>query len=343
MVDEKKPQEEHNIELKSAEIANLWTSYMSETSTICYYENFLANVEDKEIRSILEIAMQTSKTNVEKLTSFFIKEKIPVPDGFSIEADVNRQSNRLFTDNLYIFFIQNMSKIGMEANGYALSTCARFDMSQYYTERLHETANLFNKTSEVMLSKGIFIRAPYIPAPNMVEYVHKQSYLAGWIGHRRPMNVVEMTGVYYNLIRNQLGRTVSTGFSQVAKSKQVRDYCIRARDIADKHVEIFGSILSDEFLPAASSWDTLPTASTSPTFSDKLIMFYFLTLNGIGVGNYGRNLGTSPRRDIGLHYTRLMSEVGLLAEDGANIMIENGWLEQTPLAPDRDQLANQKK
>jgi hypothetical protein len=28
------------------------------------------------------------------------------------------------------------------------------------------------------------------------------------------------------------------------------------------------------------------------------------------------------------------------AEDGANIMIENGWLEQPPQAIDRDQIAN---
>lgn len=58
------------------------------------------------------------------------------------------------------------------------------------------------------------------------------------------------------------------------------------------------------------------------------MMFYLLTLNGIGIGNYGRNFSASPRRDIGLYYTRLMSEASLLAEDGANIMIENGWLEQ---------------
>ncbi|MCM2535776.1 DUF3231 family protein [Neobacillus pocheonensis] len=28
------------------------------------------------------------------------------------------------------------------------------------------------------------------------------------------------------------------------------------------------------------------------------------------------------------------------AEDGANIMIENGWLEEPPMAVDRDELIN---
>lgn len=71
-----------------------------------------------------------------------------------------------------------------------------------------------------------------------MEYVQKQSYIAGWFGHRRPLNAIEMSQIYFNLIQNQLGRTLLMGFSQVAKSKQVRDYMVRGRDIADKHVEI---------------------------------------------------------------------------------------------------------
>ncbi|WP_419158854.1 DUF3231 family protein [Rossellomorea sp. BNER] len=30
------------------------------------------------------------------------------------------------------------------------------------------------------------------------------------------------------------------------------------------------------------------------------------------------------------------------SEDGANIMIDNGWMEQPPLAADRDELAKRK-
>lgn len=79
---------EHKIELKSAEIANLWTSYMNDTMTICLLDSFLSNVEDQQTRSILEFAMQLSKAHIQKLTSFFNEEQLPVPDGFSIEADV---------------------------------------------------------------------------------------------------------------------------------------------------------------------------------------------------------------------------------------------------------------
>ena len=46
-------------------------------------------------------------------------------------------------------------------------------------------------------------------------------------------------------------------------------------------------------------------------------------------------LGTSFRRDLGSVYNRLLLEIQLLAEDGANIMIENGWLESPPKASER--------
>lgn len=62
---------DHKIELKAAEIANLWISYVNETMSICFIENFLSNVEDEEIRSVLEFSIQLSKGHIHKLKSFF--------------------------------------------------------------------------------------------------------------------------------------------------------------------------------------------------------------------------------------------------------------------------------
>jgi hypothetical protein len=333
-------QTEHNIKLTSAEIANIWTNYMSDTATICILGIFMSHVDDKEIRAIIEFAMQLSEAHVQKLQSFFNEEQHSIPDGFSLKTDVNKEVPRLFTDDFHLFYIQNVGKIGLEFYTQSLSNCARLDLCEYFTECLNESARLLNKATEVMLKKGSFIRAPYIPTAKKVEYVNKQSYLAGWFGDGRPLNAIEMSNIYFNLIQNQLGRTLLMGFSQVVKSQQVRDYMVRGRDIADKHVEIFGSLLSKEFLPSASAWDTLPTDSTIPPFSDKLMMFHTVTLNAAGIAHYGRSLGLSYRRDLGADYVRLTAEIAQFIEDGANIMIENGWLEQPPQAVDREQLVN---
>lgn len=313
---------------------------MNDTLAVCMLGSFLTHIEDNEVHAVLDGAMK-SQTHVQKLKSFFTEEKVPIPDGFSEPKDWSPEAPRLFTDDFYLFYLQNLGKQGLEFYAMSLANSARLDICEYFTECLSESAKVFNKATEVMLNKGTFIRAPYIPPGQKVEYVQHQHYLAGWFGHRRPLNTIEMSNIYFNLIENQLGRTL-LGFSQVATSKQVREFMVRGRDIADKHVEIFGSLLSQEFLPSASIWDTLPTESSTPPFSDKLLMFHTTALKANGIAHYGRSLGLSPRRDLAANYVRLTSEIAQYAEDGANIMIEHGWLEQPPQATDRDQLVKHK-
>jgi hypothetical protein len=296
-------------------------------------------VEDKEIRSILEHSLQLSQAHVRKLTSFFIEEQLPVPDGFSEEKDCIKQAPRLYTDDFYLFYIQNIGKAGLQHYTMAIGNCARLDLCEYFTECLNESTRLLNISTETMLNKGTFIRSPYIPKPHSVEYVQKQSYMHEWFGNHRPLNVIEISNLYFNLIQNQLGRSLLMGFSQVASSDTVRDFMVRGRNIADKHVEIFGSLLGDEYLPSASAWDTLPTDSTVSPFSDKLIMYHVMTLNAAGIIHYGAGLAQSPRSDLAAAYVRLISEITQFCNDGANIMIENNWLEQPPQTVDRDQLA----
>lgn len=332
-------QTEHKLLLTSAEIANIWSGYINDSLAVCTLGNYLSHVEDTEIRSVLEFAMQLSRAHVQKLKSIFIEEQFPVPDGFSEKLDVNNETPRLFLDDFYLFYIQNIGKIGLEFYTLALANSARLDLCEYFTECLNESAGLLNKATEIMLKKGTFIRAPFIPFPKKVEYVQNQSYLAGLFGHGRPLNAIEINHIYFNLIQNQLGRSLLIGYSQVAKDEKVRDYFIRGRNIADKHVEIFGSLLSKEYLPSASAWDTLPTDSTYAPFSDKLMLFHAATLNSAGIAHYGRSLGQSPRSDLGEIYVRLTAEILNFAKDGTDILIKNGWLEQPPQAADRDELA----
>ncbi|MEK3887498.1 DUF3231 family protein [Bacillus sp. FSL K6-3431] len=43
----------------------------------------------------------------------------------------------------------------------------------------------------------------------------------------------------------------------------------------------------------------------------------------------------SHDQDLGLVYTRLMAKIAKYAEEGANIMIDNGWMEEPPKAANR--------
>lgn len=111
----KSSETKHKVDLSSSEVASIWQSYMSDSSAICTIGTFLSNVEDKEIRSVLQYAMQLSQAHVQKLETFFTEEQMPIPQGFSTKSDVNKDAPRLYTDNFYLFYIQNIGKIGLEA------------------------------------------------------------------------------------------------------------------------------------------------------------------------------------------------------------------------------------
>jgi hypothetical protein len=47
--------------------------------------------------------------------------------------------------------------------------------------------------------------------------------------------------------------------------------------------------------------------------------------------------------DLSALYVRLSAEIALYAEDGANVLINHGWLEEPTQADDRNALINQPK
>jgi hypothetical protein len=73
------------------------------------------------------------------------------------------------------------------------------------------------------------------------------------------------------------------------------------------------------------------------------MMFHTTALIAAGVGYYGASMGSSFRRDLSVMYSRMIAEIGQFAEDGANIMIDNAWLEQPPTTVDHNALVSSKK
>ncbi len=333
---------EHNIGLSSAELAGLWSTYMGDSSAICLFKHFLRQIKDSQIQPILEYALHLSNNHISRITSIFKEENCPIPKGFTDE-DVNLDAPRLFSDPFYLFYIKEMGRLGMANYTISLANSTRFDVIDFFSEALDSSKELHNQATVLLLEKGLMIKPPYIPMPEKIDFVKRQNILTGWLGERRTLNVVEISHLYSNIIRNLHGKSVLIGFSQTAKTKEVSDWMMRGKEIADKNIEIFGSLLSEDDLPAPMTWDTEVTASTVPAFSDKLMMFQVQSTNGIGMMDYGTSVGMSLRRDLGTHYMRLAAETLQYAEDGMNIMIKHGWLEQTPQMVDRHALANSKK
>ncbi|MFC0273379.1 DUF3231 family protein [Metabacillus herbersteinensis] len=331
---------EHQTKLTSSEISSLWMTYQSSTMIICGVKYFLATVKDEDIRVILKYALDYSEKRVQTVTQILNSEQYPIPIGFT-EQDVNTEAPRLFSDTMMLIYMLNMGRMELTACSMMLTFSARDDIAAFYTDYFTESNELMNRARRIALIKGIFTRHPYIPTPGQVDFVKKQSFLAGWFGDQRPLLGIEIANLVYDAERNAIGEALITGFSQVAKSKEVRQYMLRGREISAKHFEVFSSILHEEHLSTAKNMTSEVTNSTLSPFSDKLMMFHVTGLSASGIGQYGIAISVSPRRDVGVMYTRLIAEIAKYSEEGANIMINNGWMEEPPKAADRDELAKE--
>lgn len=328
----------HQPELTSAEKGNLWTSYQNDSMAICGIHYFLQNIVDEDIRAVLEYALDISRQHVKKVKKIFSQENYPIPQGFT-EHDVNLNAPRLFSDKLYLLYILNMGKFGLSSYSLALSLSSRNDVINYYSTCLEETTKLHNWSKKVAIQKGVYNFPPKMPKPDHIDFVKKQSFLSGWFGDRRPLLGVEIGNLVFNAKRNSLGQALITGFSQVAESSEVRNYLERGREIAGKHLEVFSSMLNKNHLSATENLTAEVSDSSTPPFSDKLMMYHITALIASAMGQYGVSAAASPRHDISVTYARLVAEISHYSEDGANLMIENGWVEQPPQAADRQDLA----
>ncbi len=330
-------QTDHNVRLTSAEIGQLWSSYMADTMSNCVLNYLLNSIEDSEVRSVIQYALSLTQKHIERLQTIFRLEKFPIPVGFT-DQDINVSAPRLYSDSFYLEYTRNMAKAGLPMCGMALSMSAREDVRDYYSECVASATELYNKSAGVLLSKGLFIRAPYISIPENVDFVRKQNFLNGFLGEQRSLLATEIGQIYANLQTNAIGRALLLGFSQVTTSERLRQYFMRGAEIAKKHIEVLHKILLENDLPTPTTWDTDIMDSTTAPFSDKLMLFHTTFLVNSGFINYAASVSSSMRRDLALHFSRMGTESLQYGEDGLNIMIDHGWLEQAPQVDDRKAL-----
>ncbi|WP_099355084.1 DUF3231 family protein [Fredinandcohnia onubensis] len=333
---------ESQIRLTAGEIAQLWMQYLNDSASVCVLSYFLEKAEDDEIKPIIKFALELSQSHIKKITAILTEEKNVVPSGFSLKEDVDVTAPRLYSDSFVLNFINQMSKVGLTSYAASVSASVRDDIKNYYMECLSETMQLYKKSTDLLLSKGLFVRPPSLPNLEKVEFVKKQWFMLDVVGEKRPLTAAEVANLFSNLQRNALGVATLTGFSQVAQNKDVKQFFLKGLEIGNKHIKLFRSKLEESKLPAPMGWDSEITNSTAHTFSDKLMMFFTSGLITLSVGYYGTAVSQSPRGDLSTMYNRLSLEVQMYAEDGANIMIKKGWLEQPPMAYDRDELIRKK-
>jgi hypothetical protein len=247
----------------------------------------------------------------------------------------------MFSDSFYLHYIKNMAKVGLTNYSMGLSMTSRQDVRAFFQESLSQVSALDQQITGLLESKGLYVRPPFIPTPDSVDFVDTKRFLSGGFfgfGDKRPLLSIEIAHLFSNIQTNGIGKCLMIGFAQCAQSPQIQKFFNRGMEISDKHIDIFAGILKKEQLPFSVSLDSDALDSTEAAFSDKLMLYHVSVLVTAGFGNYSVSAASSPRKDVAADYMRLAAEIAQYAMDGAKLAIEHEWMEEPPIAPDRKEL-----
>jgi hypothetical protein len=333
----------NNIKLTSSEIAQLWMTYIGDTMSKCVMSYFEKTVQDPDIHAVVRFTLDSVEKHLEMASDIFKSVSFPIPVGFR-EQDVNLDAPKLYSDTFMLHYIKYTTRFALMNQGIALSMATREDVRKFFDEYVDSYKDLSNRADSVLLEKGLYVRSPYIPIPDRVEFVDERTYMGGFIvdflGKERPINAMEIAHAFSNIQINTLGNALITGFAQVTKNNDLRNFFERGKHISEKLVTVLSALLKEEELPSPMSWAHEVLGSTTPPFSDKLMMFHVTTLIGYGMSSYGMGVSNSMRADIGSIYSRFAVEVMQYSKDGIVMMINNGWLERMPEALKRSEVTN---
>jgi hypothetical protein len=330
---------EHKIRLTSAELSNLWANYMSDSMSVCMLTYFLEKVMDTQTKPLIKKALDVSLEHIKKITEIYKKDQHPIPDGFTLEKDLNIRAKPLFGETFYLHYLKQMTRVGISSYGLSLSLAAREDIRSFYETCLTEAIKLDNDVTDLLLNKGIYVRAPFISTANNIEYVQDNSFLNDLFGKHRPLLAVEIAHLYGNVQTSALDKAIVMAFSQVAESSKVRKLMVKGSNLSDENIADLTAKMLESQLKAPMTWNDTVLNSTEAPFSDKLMMFHVSTIVSVRIADFGAGLAVSIRKDLPLMYTKLMAKVGDYSESIAKLMIENNWLEKPPQAEDHDDLA----
>lgn len=131
-------------------------------------------------------------------------------------------------------------------------------------------------------------------------------------------------------------------FSQVTQSKEVRKFLEDTEKTSDTQIQALSKIMNKDNLPIPRSIETEVTVSTDSPFSDKLMLYHIGFLFQTAQAYQGVGLATAMRTDLVTTYEAIILKNLIITKKWFNLMVENKWLEQPPLAPNRKEIAKDK-
>ena len=333
--------EKDKLKLTSSEIGTLWGEYVTGTAVDIVNRYMISIIEDESIKAVFEDAIKTFEKQKQQIVVFLEKEKFPVPIGFT-ESDLNKGAKKLFSDIFCLNYLHIMTLHGLLGHSTSLGVSVREDLRFFYDSCDNDGKRMYHQTIDLLLEKGNFQRDPlFYPAENP-EYVSSKDFADGIFGKGRMLAATEIISISFNLKKSIMAKTLAIAFSQVTQTKEVRKFLEYAEKIADQQIKDFSKIMQTDNLPVPKSWETEVTTSTDSPFSDKLLLYHTGFLFQAAQAYHGAGLASAMRTDLVSTYEGTILQNLMLTKKWFNIMVENKWLEQPPLAPNRKEIAKGK-
>lgn len=209
----------NDTRLTSSEITSLWVQYSRETMAICISKYVLATAKDFEVRSLFEFCLELSQKHLKVLKKILNAENFPLPKGFT-DKDVNLEAPPLFTDVLWLHYIHTMTIHGLSGHSMSFSSSIRKDIRDLYYQCNMDAMDVYNRSIDILLSKGLYERDPYFSMPQGVEYITELGYAMDILGKKRSLNSMEAGNIYTDLKKSISAKSILLGFQQVAQDKK---------------------------------------------------------------------------------------------------------------------------
>lgn len=329
--------------ITSGEIGVLWISYMVKSLLKTMVGYFASKTMEQRARDILTKFVGNVDAHIAALRQVFDRERAVAPQGFG-SKDVFADAPSLFDDVFHIMFLRTMSKGLMGINSVHLAMAFRKDVRDALAGIWLFTRDMYEECTDYLTQQGVLARPPYVTMPKEVEYIEEKKYMSGFQAFRgkRALNTVEISYIYQVIEQNIFGLQLMTGFAQVAKEQEVRDYFFRGKELAKKIVSDMSALMLDSDIHAPATWTGKATDSTIPPFSDKMMLYLVNIISSTAVVGTSMGMSFSMRSDLPAKMAMITLDSNRFAKAGGKLMITHKWLEEPPQMEDRNQLIKSK-
>lgn len=325
----------------ASELGCLWECYFAESMAVAFLKVHTSHTDEPEIKPLLQRALDVSTQRVQTLENLFNSINHPIPQGFG-EDDVDVNTQPLFSDSYRALYTRLMHRYDLINYTKALTTAYRTDLRNFFSQCLKDSEQIFQQGTDILLGKGILPKAPSIVIPDRLDFVHSKSYFGNFFGslfgEQRPLNALEIGQIYSLIETDHLIRILKTGYSQVVKSNKVLTFLLKCKAQVEEHINKLSALLEAEDIPVPVISELLVTDSRQSPFSDKLILSHFTATTAFTITAVGLAMPDLTRKDLVLIMGNIVKDLMQIAKEGAELMIEAGWLERIPETADRGKL-----